>query len=105
MIDETKIRSAWERYHGPIAELCGCIPATPPAYGRGYRDGYAAAMREFAAPRIPNAGRKPGYRKPGPRLIGYGVKLTEAEHEAAVKLGSGNFSKGVRVAIRVASET
>jgi hypothetical protein len=41
--EDVKIRAAWEAYHGPITELDGYIPATPPTYERGYRDGYAAA--------------------------------------------------------------
>ena len=46
MTDETKIRAAWEAYHGPIAELDGYIPATPPTYDRGYRDGVASISEE-----------------------------------------------------------
>jgi hypothetical protein len=43
MIDDDKIRAAWEEYAGPFAGGDGIHP-----YSRGYRDGYAAAMREIA---------------------------------------------------------
>ena len=42
------IRAAWERFHGPIDELDGYIPATPPTYSQGYRDGWNAAMKRAA---------------------------------------------------------
>jgi hypothetical protein len=44
------IRAAWCRFHGPIPELDGYIPATPPTYSRGYEDGYAAREAESHAP-------------------------------------------------------
>lgn len=47
--DPDTIRAAWERYHGPVADLDGYIPRSPPAYDRGYRDGYAAALDESHA--------------------------------------------------------
>jgi hypothetical protein len=43
------IRAAWERFHGPIDELDGYIPATPPTYSQGYRDGYEAGKSESSA--------------------------------------------------------
>ncbi len=47
MIDDTKIHAAWARYHGPVNDLFGDeIPQAPPAYVRGYRDGYEAATDE-----------------------------------------------------------
>ena len=39
------IRAAWEAYHGPVDALDGYIPATPPTFERGYRDGWNAAMK------------------------------------------------------------
>ncbi|NCA72010.1 MAG: hypothetical protein EOM91_18415 [Sphingobacteriia bacterium] len=41
--DPDTIRAAWERYHGPINDDGDPVPQSPPAYDRGYRDGYAAA--------------------------------------------------------------
>ena len=46
MTDDTKIRAAWEAYHGkpwPGSYL----PAIPPAYSRGYRDGRASLADEI----------------------------------------------------------
>lgn len=43
MTDEAKIRAAWEAYHGPGWSM-GYLPEVPPAYSRGYRDGYAEAI-------------------------------------------------------------
>lgn len=48
MTDETKIRAAWEAYHGG-EPVDGYIPAAPPTYSRGYRDGYEAARAEAGA--------------------------------------------------------
>jgi hypothetical protein len=48
-IEETKIRSAWERYHGPPLPGDDEIPQAPPAYERGYRDGYAEAIARLKA--------------------------------------------------------
>jgi len=41
--DDAKIRAEWEAYHGPCGDD-GYIPKAPPAYSRGYRDGYAEAI-------------------------------------------------------------
>ena len=49
---DDQIRAAWERFHGPVAELDGYIPATPPTYSQGYRDGYTAREAESHAPEI-----------------------------------------------------
>ena len=43
---DDKIRAAWEAYHGPVPEPDGYIPATPPAYERGYRDGAESIAAE-----------------------------------------------------------
>ena len=36
------VQEAWEQYHGPIIDECGeeYIPAMPPAFMRGFVDGY-----------------------------------------------------------------
>jgi hypothetical protein len=49
MTNETKIREAWARYHGPPLPGDDEIPQAPPAYSRGYRDGYAACKSESNA--------------------------------------------------------
>ena len=38
-LTDEQIRAAWERFHGPVEDLDGYIPATPPTYVRGYDDG------------------------------------------------------------------
>ncbi len=52
MTDE-KIRAAWKAYHGPVNDIYGDeIPQAPPAYSRGYRDGYAACEADSHAPAV-----------------------------------------------------
>ena len=52
MSDNEQIRASWEAYHGPVNSLYGDeIPQAPPAYSRGYRDGYAAASEDLARAR------------------------------------------------------
>ena len=46
---DDNIRAAWERFHGPIPELDGYIPATPPTYSQGYRDGAESIAAEVRA--------------------------------------------------------
>ena len=48
MTDE-QIRAAWEAYHGPVDALGGYIPATPPTYSQGYRDGAESIAAEVRA--------------------------------------------------------
>lgn len=52
----------------------------------------------------PGAGRKPGWRKPDARRRMTCIKLTEAEHEAAIQLGNGNVSAGIRLALAMATK-
>ena len=51
-IDKNAIQKAWEKYHGPIDDGAGgsYIPATPPAYMRGFVDGYEHAVRLLTTP-------------------------------------------------------
>ena len=44
---DNPIRAAWERFHGPVEDLDGYIPATPPTYAQGYRDGAEAIAAEI----------------------------------------------------------
>jgi hypothetical protein len=53
----------------------------------------------------PGAGRKPGYRKPGPVLSNYACRLDPAERALALELGDGNFTKGVRTALQMVAWT
>jgi hypothetical protein len=46
---DDNIRAAWERFHGPIPELDGYIPATPPTYSQGYRDGAESIAAEICS--------------------------------------------------------
>ena len=45
------IREAWEVYHGPVDFGDGedCIPPPPPAFTRGFVDGYEHSKKEFLA--------------------------------------------------------
>ena len=53
-MSEDKIQKAWEEYHGPIEcdgsiELDGTegyIPMMPPAFRRGYVDGYEQGKKD-----------------------------------------------------------
>jgi hypothetical protein len=53
----------------------------------------------------PGAGRKPGYRKPGPVLSNYACRLDPDERALALELGGGNFSQGVRTALQMVAWT
>jgi hypothetical protein len=53
----------------------------------------------------PGAGRKPGYRKPGPVLHNYACRLDPDERALALELGDGNFTKGVRTALQMVAWT
>ena len=48
------IQQAWEKYHGPIIDEGGeeYIPTMPPAFMRGFVDGYEAGKRLRQSPTV-----------------------------------------------------
>ena len=46
---KAKMKQGWIDYHGPVDDE-GYIPDAPPAYDRGFRDGFKAAGQMYLQP-------------------------------------------------------
>lgn len=95
-----KIQQAWENYHGPInlGDDEPYIPQMPPAFKRGYLDGYQEAQNDIQAPCLSRVALPSSIR-----VAAFDVKVIDWDHLAAATHNKFGEWSCVECAIRIDS--